>query len=158
MNRRAHRRDTTSLAKQRLRLPRHPRASCPWLIARPRAIALISAKLAKAAAALTSLALLLPARSADRKKSLLPFGRRRGGESGLLNAPRLSSFFLTAGLSRRSRRKEGRRMKQARLGGNAAPAEHPVDPRVEDPLAGAAPMREAQRKQTLPAQATAACQ
>jgi len=42
-----------------------------------------------------SLALLLfPARSADRKKSLLPFGRRGGVESGLLNAPRLSSLLL----------------------------------------------------------------
>ena len=30
--------------------------------------------------------LLLPARSADRKKSLLPLGRRGGLESGLLNA------------------------------------------------------------------------
>jgi hypothetical protein len=42
-----------------------------------------------------SLALLvLPARSADRKKSLLPFGRRGGIESGLLNAPRLLSLLL----------------------------------------------------------------
>ena len=42
-----------------------------------------------------SLALLfLPACSADRKKSLLPFGRRSGLESGLLNAPRLSSLLL----------------------------------------------------------------
>ena len=41
-----------------------------------------------------SLALLLPARSADRKKSLLPFGRRGGVESGLLNAPRLLSLLL----------------------------------------------------------------
>ena len=49
-------------------------------------------KLARAAAALMSFALfLLPARSADRKKSLLPFGRRGGVESGLLNAPRLLS-------------------------------------------------------------------
>jgi hypothetical protein len=40
-----------------------------------------------------SLALLLPARSADRKKSL-QFGRRGGGESGLLNEPRLSSLLL----------------------------------------------------------------
>jgi len=38
--------------------------------------------------------LLLPARSAYRKKSLLPFGRRGGIASGLLNAPRLSSFLL----------------------------------------------------------------
>jgi hypothetical protein len=37
---------------------------------------------------------LLPARSADRKKSLLPFGRRGGVESGLLNPPRLSSLLL----------------------------------------------------------------
>jgi hypothetical protein len=37
--------------------------------------------------------LLLPARSADRKKSLLPFSRRGGVESGLLNAPRLSSLL-----------------------------------------------------------------
>jgi len=51
-------------------------------------------KLAKAAAALTSLALLLPARSADRKKSLLPFGRLGGLKSGLLNAPRFSSLLL----------------------------------------------------------------
>jgi hypothetical protein len=51
-------------------------------------------KLARAAAALMSLALLLPARFADRKKSLLPFGRRGGLESGLLNAPRLSSLLL----------------------------------------------------------------
>ena len=43
--------------------------------------------------ALVSLALLLPTRSADRKKSLL-FGRRGGIESGLLNAPSLSSLFL----------------------------------------------------------------
>ena len=44
---------------------------------------------------LVSLALLLlPARSADRKKSLLPLGCRRGGELGLLNAPRLSSLRL----------------------------------------------------------------
>jgi hypothetical protein len=42
-----------------------------------------------------SLALLfLPAGSADRKKSLLPFGRRSGIESGLLNSPRLSSLLL----------------------------------------------------------------
>ena len=42
-----------------------------------------------------SLALLfLPACSADRKKSVLPFGRRGGVESGLLNAPRLSSLLL----------------------------------------------------------------
>ena len=47
------------------------------------------------AAVLVSLALLLfPARSADRKKSLLPFGRHGGIESSLLNAPRLSSLFL----------------------------------------------------------------
>ena len=53
------------------------------------------AKLARAAAALMSLALLLlPARSADRKKSLLPFGRRGGVYSGLLNTPRLSSLLL----------------------------------------------------------------
>jgi hypothetical protein len=39
------------------------------------------------------LALLLPARSADRKKSLLPFGRR-GITSGLRNAPSLSSLLL----------------------------------------------------------------
>ena len=38
--------------------------------------------------------LLLPARSADRKKSLLPFGRRGRLESGLLDAPRLSSLLL----------------------------------------------------------------
>jgi hypothetical protein len=38
--------------------------------------------------------LLLPARSADRKKSLLPFGRRGSVESGLLNAPRHSSLLL----------------------------------------------------------------
>jgi hypothetical protein len=38
--------------------------------------------------------LLLPARSANRKKSLLPFGRRGGVESGLLNAPRLSGLLL----------------------------------------------------------------
>ena len=44
---------------------------------------------------LVSLALLLfPARSADRKKSLLPFGRRGGIEPGLLKAPRLSSLLL----------------------------------------------------------------
>jgi hypothetical protein len=44
--------------------------------------------------ALVSLALLLlPARSADRKKSL-QFGRRGGVESGLLNEPRLSSLLL----------------------------------------------------------------
>src|SRR5262249_4458302 len=51
---------------------------------------------------LVSLALLLPARSADGKKSLLPFGRRGGIASGLLNAPRLSSFLLgfAGGLSR----------------------------------------------------------
>src|SRR5215467_7947402 len=48
-----------------------------------------------AAAALVSLALLLlPARSADRKKSLLPFGRRGGVESGLLSALRLSCLLL----------------------------------------------------------------
>jgi hypothetical protein len=42
-----------------------------------------------------SLALLfLPARSADRKKNLLPFGRRRGVESRLLNPPRLASLLL----------------------------------------------------------------
>ena len=41
-----------------------------------------------------SLALLLPARFADRKKSLLPFGRRGGLESGLLNAPRLLSLLI----------------------------------------------------------------
>jgi len=47
------------------------------------------------AALLVSLALfLLPARSADRKKSLLPFGRHGGIASGLLNAPRLSSLLL----------------------------------------------------------------
>src|SRR5215471_11810502 len=44
--------------------------------------------------ALVSLALLLPARSADRKESLLPFGGRGGIESGLLNAPRFSSLLL----------------------------------------------------------------
>ena len=38
--------------------------------------------------------LLLPARSADRKKSLLPFGRRGGIAPGLLNAPRLSGLLL----------------------------------------------------------------
>ena len=43
---------------------------------------------------LVALALLLPARSADRKESLLPCGRRCGVESGLLNAPRLSSLLL----------------------------------------------------------------
>jgi hypothetical protein len=38
--------------------------------------------------------LFLPARSADRKKSLLPFGRRGGISSGLLKAPcRLSFVF-----------------------------------------------------------------
>ena len=53
------------------------------------------AKLARAVGALVSLALLLlPARSADRKKSLLPFGRRDGVESRLLNALRLSSLLL----------------------------------------------------------------
>jgi hypothetical protein len=42
-----------------------------------------------------SLALLLfPARSADRKKSLLPFGCRGSIEPGLLKAPRLSSLLL----------------------------------------------------------------
>jgi len=41
-----------------------------------------------------SLALLLSARSADRKKSLLPFGRRGGLVSGLLNAPRLLSLLI----------------------------------------------------------------
>jgi hypothetical protein len=52
-------------------------------------------KFARAVAALVSLALLLlPARSADRKKSLLPFGRRGGIEPGLLNAPRLLSLLL----------------------------------------------------------------
>jgi hypothetical protein len=51
------------------------------------------AKLATAAAALVSLALLLlPARFADRKKSLL-FGRG-GVESGLLKEPRLPSHLL----------------------------------------------------------------
>jgi hypothetical protein len=44
---------------------------------------------------LISLALLLlPARSADRKKSFLPFGRRGGIASGLLNALRLPSLLL----------------------------------------------------------------
>ena len=38
--------------------------------------------------------LLFPARSADRKKSLLPLGRRRGIASGLLNASSLSSLLL----------------------------------------------------------------
>jgi len=38
--------------------------------------------------------LLLPARSADRKKRLLPFGRRGGIASGLLNAPRLSGLLF----------------------------------------------------------------
>jgi hypothetical protein len=38
--------------------------------------------------------LLLPARSAERKKSLLAFGGRGGGESGLLNAARLASLLL----------------------------------------------------------------
>jgi hypothetical protein len=38
--------------------------------------------------------LLLPARSADGKESLLPCGRGGGGESRLLNAPRLSSLLL----------------------------------------------------------------
>ena len=47
--------------------------------------------------------LLFPARSADRKKGLLPFGRRRGIASGLLNAARLSSLLLGfAGSSSRS--------------------------------------------------------
>jgi hypothetical protein len=41
-----------------------------------------------------ALLLLLPTRSADRKKSLLPFGRRGGIASGLLNAPRLSRLLL----------------------------------------------------------------
>ena len=42
-----------------------------------------------------SLALLfLPACSADRKKSLFPFGRRGGIESGLLNAPRIASLLF----------------------------------------------------------------
>jgi hypothetical protein len=36
--------------------------------------------------------LLLSARSADRKKGLLPFDRRSGFASGLFNAPRLSSL------------------------------------------------------------------
>ena len=49
----------------------------------------------RAAASLVSLALLLlPARSADRKKSLLPFGRRGGVESGLLDARLLSCLLL----------------------------------------------------------------
>jgi len=53
------------------------------------------AKLARTAAALVSLALLLfPARSTDRKKGLFPFGRGGGLESGLLNAPRLSCILL----------------------------------------------------------------
>ena len=44
---------------------------------------------------LVSLALLLlPARSADRKESLLPFGGRGGIEAGLLNALRFSSLLL----------------------------------------------------------------
>ena len=43
---------------------------------------------------LVPLALLLPARSADRKKGLLPFDRRGGIASGLLNAPRLLSLLL----------------------------------------------------------------
>ena len=43
---------------------------------------------------LNRVALLLPARSADRKESLFPFRRRGGIESGLLNAPSLSSVFL----------------------------------------------------------------
>ena len=38
--------------------------------------------------------LLLPARSADRKKSLFPFGRGGGLESGLLSALRLSCLLL----------------------------------------------------------------
>ena len=38
--------------------------------------------------------LLFPARSADRKKSFLPFGRRGSIEPGLLKAPRLSSLLL----------------------------------------------------------------
>ena len=47
------------------------------------------------AALLVSLALfLLPARSADRKKSLLPFGRHGGIASGLLNVPRFSILLL----------------------------------------------------------------
>src|SRR6516165_1026011 len=75
----------------------HPDSARP-VPARQRAPArdrLDQRKLARAAAALMSFALLLlPARFADRKKSLLPFGRRGGVESGLLNAPRLSSLLL----------------------------------------------------------------
>src|SRR6516165_6750199 len=75
----------------------HPDSARP-VPARQRAPArdrLDQRKLARAAAALMSFALLLlPARSADRKKSLLPFGRRGGVESGLLNAPRLSKVDL----------------------------------------------------------------
>jgi hypothetical protein len=53
------------------------------------------AKLARAVGALVSLALLLlSARSADRKESLLPFGGRGGIEAGLLNALRFSSLLL----------------------------------------------------------------
>src|SRR5215469_8823403 len=59
----------------------HPDSARP-VPARQRAPArdrLDQRKLARAAAALMSFALLLlPARSADRKKSLLPFGRRGG--------------------------------------------------------------------------------
>jgi len=73
-------------------------------VRRPKTIAFALADfMARAAAALVSLALLLfPARFADRKESLLPFGRRGGGESRLLNAPRLSSLLLgfAGGLSR----------------------------------------------------------
>src|SRR6516162_10250840 len=46
------------------------------------------------AAVLVRLTLLLPARSADCKKSLLPFGRRGGIASGPLNAPCLLSLLL----------------------------------------------------------------
>jgi len=91
----------------------HPDSARP-VPARQRAPArdrLDQRKLARAAAALMSFALLLlPARSADRKKSLLPFGRRGGVESGLLNAPRLLSLLLdfTSRLSCRLCRFRGR--------------------------------------------------
>jgi hypothetical protein len=56
---------------------------------------------------LVALALLfLSACSADRKKSLLPFGRRGGIASGLLNAPRLARILL--GLAGGLRRGLGR--------------------------------------------------
>ena len=64
-------------------------------VRRPKTIAFALADfMARAAAALVSLALLLSARSADRKESLLPFGGRGGIEAGLLNALRFSSLLL----------------------------------------------------------------